>query len=470
MQSKQDQLQAHLFVVGRVVSALTRGEPDAAETPMRRFTTATLGSVVVAALLLVGFGVYGLVRPGSGTAWREPGTVIVEEETGTRYVLMDKVLHPVLNYASARLLLGSAAKVVQVPQRSLGGVPRGAPVGIPGAPDGLPDPTRLGGRQWTLCSAPAPDAAGSPAMRTTVSLDRARPLTSPSADQAVLVQTPGGAQYLVWHDTRLGIPDRAALVALGYGSADPWQVSDQWLSALPSGPALRAPAVPHRGKSGPRIRGQATRIGQVLSVGKGTGGPTSSYFLVLADGLAPLTGTQAALLLGDPASRQAYTNGQVTAVAVGASDAAAMPVSGQKVSEGALPLMPPALVGPLPDHPWTPCLRLVLGQDGVLATVRMGFTEDRSAADTGVVRVLVAPGGGMLAQSPATHGAPSSAVYLVTDLGVKYPLVSSGSAAALGYSDSPVVLVPAALLALLPTGPVLDPKAAEREPTFNGEH
>ena len=38
MQTRRDQVQAHAFVVGRMVSALVRAEPDAPFSPLRRFT------------------------------------------------------------------------------------------------------------------------------------------------------------------------------------------------------------------------------------------------------------------------------------------------------------------------------------------------------------------------------------------------------------------------------------------------
>ncbi|MFJ1561494.1 type VII secretion protein EccB [Streptomyces mirabilis] len=452
MQSKKDQLQAHLFVLGRVVSALTRGEPDAPETPMRRFTSAALGGILIAALVLGGFAVVGLLFPRTGTAWRNPGTLITDKNTGTRYVLDGDVLHPLLNYASARLALGGQAPQASVPTATLEAVRSGPAIGIPGAPDSLPAATRLDGHGWTLCAEPA-------ARTTTIAVDDARPLTPFAKDHALLVRVPGGTLYLAWHDQRMRIPDRATLAALGYGSAPAWPVSDVWVAALTAGPDLTAPQVPHWGDKGPRIAGHDTRAGQILAARSVTDGAEPDYFLTLTDGITPLTATQAALLLGDPRTRAAYPGGRIAAVPVTAADAAAAPAAPQQTPT-ALPPTPPPLVQPTYGRAQAPCVQLVLTAKGTLAAApRLGLSN-ASPADTspGSPRALLTPGAGVLAQAVTASATEPGPSYLVTDLGVKYPL-ASGAASALGYSTSPRAL-PAALLDLIPTGPVLDPKAA----------
>ena len=75
---------------------------------------------LIAALAVAGFAVLAIVAAGGGaTAWRKPGTLILDKQTGTRYVLAAGQLRPVLNYASARLLLGAKLTVDSVPTKSL---------------------------------------------------------------------------------------------------------------------------------------------------------------------------------------------------------------------------------------------------------------------------------------------------------------------------------------------------------------
>ena len=96
MQNRRDQVQAHSFVVGRLVSAMLRAEPDSPFTPQRRFSIGWVCGLIVAAC-----GVYGVIVPGGNTSWQEPGVLIVEKETGNRYVYVGEQLRPVANYTSA---------------------------------------------------------------------------------------------------------------------------------------------------------------------------------------------------------------------------------------------------------------------------------------------------------------------------------------------------------------------------------
>src|SRR5260370_4359724 len=148
MHSRRDQIQAHTFLVGRLVSALLQGEPDLAVPPTRRTPFGLVIGLLRAAVAVGGVAVLAILAPAGATGWRKPGTLIVEKQTGTRLVLLAGRLRPVLNFASARLLLGSTLTVDSVPSASLAGVPRGTAIGIVGAPDTLPDPGHPGGGLW----------------------------------------------------------------------------------------------------------------------------------------------------------------------------------------------------------------------------------------------------------------------------------------------------------------------------------
>src|SRR5207302_886191 len=78
-------------------------------------------------------------------------------------------------------------------------------------------------------------------------------------------------------------------------------------------------------------------------------------------------------------------------------------------------------------------------------------------------RVVVGGGHGALVRELPTPGAVAAGttVYLVTDEGTKYPVADSADVlGSLGYAGVTPVPVSAALLALIPTGPELDPQAA----------
>src|SRR5438874_8458277 len=104
MQSRRDQLHAYRFLTRRAVSAVVTGDPDVAESPMRRLSLTTISGVMIAIVVAAGAYVVGLLKPGSTNGWKNPGTIIVERETGARYILDSHgKLVPTLNYPSAVL-------------------------------------------------------------------------------------------------------------------------------------------------------------------------------------------------------------------------------------------------------------------------------------------------------------------------------------------------------------------------------
>src|SRR5262249_39874454 len=180
---------------GGVCRGRRGGERDLASPPLRRTPLGLVVGCILGLLAVGGFLVYGIIRPGGATGWQRPGTLIVDKGTGTRYVLAAGRLHPVLNYASAPLLLGAALTVDLVPSPALAGVPPGAPVGIPGAPDALP-PAGSGDIPWLVCAGQATDATG--ARVPVVSLR-----IGPAGDAAPQAAAPQAAEPL---------PDRQAVL------------------------------------------------------------------------------------------------------------------------------------------------------------------------------------------------------------------------------------------------------------------
>ncbi|MEV5957690.1 type VII secretion protein EccB [Streptomyces sp. NPDC051987] len=470
MAGRRDQAQAYRFLHRRQTASLLHGDPDGPDSSVRRLGTAMFSSLLVGALLLAGFGIFGLLAPGGATAWRNGKALIVEKGTGSRFIYAGGALHPVLNYTSARLLLGNGLTTSSVSASSLGTVPRGLPVGIPGAPEEIPGTGALLAAPWTACSVPANDAAGNvkPYVRLTLGPDGSAGTPLGQA-QALLVEAPDGTLYLVWNDQRFRIGPSYVPAALGYAAARPLGVGAAWLDTVPQGPDLAAPAVSDKGRPGPTVGGKRAKIGQVFSVtnvGSGT-----QHYLALADGLAPVTETQAALLLYAPHAAPAQS--------LTAAEASQAPVSSRRVTSG-LPPTPPGLID----------------STGEAVAVCAAFT-DTSGASTNVTittRVLTpdqlartpagtspaSPDGGPLADTvtvPSGHAALTRALptpgltggtlYLVTDLGVKYPLPDAAVLSSLGLAGVTPVPVPTGILSLLRTGPDLDPHdAAETVPVL----
>ncbi|MGQ5577572.1 type VII secretion protein EccB [Streptomyces sp. ZS0098] len=486
MQSKRDQVQAHSFMMGRLSSGLLTGDPDAPESPLGRTTRGVVFGVLFTVLIGAGTVVYGLLRPGGNDSWRDGRHLVVNRDTGARYLWTgtDGVLHPVRNYTSARLIGGADLPTEDVGTASLRDVPLGGPVGIPGAPDGLPEAGQLDNGAWNMCvtgpdgadpstSAAAPASAVDRAGATTLVAGAPVDTTDIAADRAVLVRGPDKTEYLVWRGSRLPLDEKSdARTALGYGSVEPVPVSAAFLDALAPGPALRSPDVPGRGGEGPELGGEPTRIGQVFEVS--VPGGEGSYHLLREDGLVPLTRLGAALALGDPATQKDAYQGESPEARTVGTDALRehQAEDAGRVDTAGLPDAPPA---PQSVPRGSALCAQVDGGDGgarigsVLAPLTGLAPVAVSAGTDAPVRqacvptdaTVVRPGHGALVRALHASGAAhAGTTYLVAENGVKYRVPAEDSLKALGYTTGDIDSVPAPLLATLPTGADLDPDAA----------
>lgn len=456
MPSRQDQLHSYQFTVQRAVAALVMRETDPAQSPFRRLAGAGLASVLVAVIGLGGFALYGLFA-GGGTGWRDSGAVIVEKESGARFVYREQQLHPVLNYASALLIIGAERpKTVLVSRRSIEGVPRGLPLGIADAPDSLPAPGRLSTAPWTVCSA-VPTEPGGAEPRSALLIGRDVTGGRALGDQGVLLRHPDGSLHLLWHQRRHLLRDiDRVLAALAATRERAVPVAPALLNTVPAGADLAPPAV--RGLGRPSVEVSGATVGDVYLVRNSGGG--RQYAVAERDGLAGITEFQAGLLLartgqGEP---EPMTLGRF----------AALPKLPDLVPTGptAPPTSPPRLAtvdgGAL-------CARV--GDDTGVREVRVGVTPpDLTAAARAVLpagrggvlvdQVVVEPGRGAVVESTAAPGASGGAVSVVTDLGRRYVLADRAVLGMLGYSDVRPVRLPAGLVSLVPAGSPLDPAAA----------
>ncbi|MER7416958.1 type VII secretion protein EccB [Micromonospora peucetia] len=456
MPSRQDQLHSYQFTVQRAVAALVMRETDPAQSPFRRLAGAGLASVLVSAIGLGGFALYGLFTGGSGKTWRDPGAVIVEKESGARFVYREQKLHPVLNYASALLIIGAERpKTVLVSRRAIGGVPRGLPLGIADAPDSLPASGRLSTAPWTVCSVAAAEADRSvprSALLIGVTAGEGRAL----GEEALLLRHPDGGLHLVWHQRRYLVRDpNRVLAALAATRARAVPVAPALLNSLPAGADLAPLALPAEGERSTRVSG--ARVGDVYLVRNSGGG--RQYAVALRDGLAGITELQAGLLLA--------RTGQGEPEPITLGRFAALPKLPDLAPTGptAPPTAPPRLA--VADGAGL-CARV--GDDGDVAEVRLGVrlpdlaaAPRTAAASGGGVRadhVVVEPGRGAVVEAVAAPGASGGSVSVVTDLGRRYVLAGGEVLGMLGYRDVRPVRLPASLVALVPAGATLDPAAA----------
>jgi Type VII secretion system ESX-1, transport TM domain B len=200
-------------------------------------------------------------------------------------------------------------------------------------------------------------------------------------------------------------------------------------------------------------------------------------------GLLPVSRTGAALVLGDPATGTAYPGVTVQARELSPAALASAAVLPAPAPMADAPPAPPALLAAQPRL--APCVRATAGAaagTAALVTAPAGSAVggpavggpavgspavggpgvgdvvdgpllDRDALTADLIAVR--PGGGLLARTMPAPGVGGAGLYLVTEPGVKYPVADTATAQALGYQDSAGVQVPASLLSLLPSGPVL---------------
>jgi ESX secretion system ATPase EccB len=448
MASRQDQLHSYQFTVQRVVSALVAGETDPARSPVRRAAGAIMAGVLLAAVTLAAGAVYGMLAPGHATNWRDGTSVIVERESGARYVWVGGQLHPVPNHTSALLVIGSAqAHTVSVARAALAGVPRGTPLGIAGAPDPLPPADRLLPAPWTLCSAKLGDGPADAVLYL------GRPPsggTELSESTGYLVTTPDGTDYLVWQHTRYRI-SRFALGALAWGAEDPTVVAPALVNSLAAGPDLAPPAVP--GPRGAPSQVPRAQIGQVVAETVPGGG--KQYAVALADRLAGVSELQAALLLAQSGMAELeLPPGDFTRYLTGP------------------PLTPTGPAAPPPRRP--DLARPHAAERGTCATAggtRDVFSYDVPVAADGVPVTPAAPAGGAVVPAVTAdrvvvqpgRGAVVSAagaLSVISELGIRYPVPGADVLGILGYGGVTPVVMPPALVSLLPVGPALDPTVA----------
>ena len=454
MARRTDQLQAYQFNTQRVISALVMRETDPRQSPLRRGVGAVFGGLMVAILVAAGFGIYGILTKVGSDGWKSNGSVVVEKETGASFVYLNGTLVPTLNLTSAMLAAGQPnPHVFRVASGSLGSVPRGNTVGIAGAPASLPAAARRVGLPWTMCASPG---ANDTISTTTLAVALAPEGGRSVVDEGVLVKdTKLRTTYLIWHNTRYLVRSAQNLVPALFGAVTAVPVTTAWLNTVALGADIGPITVGSAGAASP-IKGR--KVGDVLVAQTGSG---PQHYLVFDDGVAAITDLQRFII--GATSRVKPINVTLAEINAAARSTRLAPRSGLQ--------QPPTTVPPLaqPERGETVCLLTsaasspstvwvggtVAGLDGATPTISTS-ASGAALAD----RVLVPAGRVAVVRAMGAPDAPSGTYFIVTDLGIKYPVSAEPVLAMLGYPPTEAVDVPATLMARIPTGPTLDPAAA----------
>ncbi|MFI5805543.1 type VII secretion protein EccB [Streptomyces sp. NPDC051561] len=492
MASRRDELNAYAYAKRRLVAQFLRPSPTGSEEGAPRPLRAVLPGVLVGAVVLAGFGVWGMFDPAAPRNWRKPyENIIVARESTTRYVVLTTngkhKLHPVLNMASARLLVdGGDKKVVKVNDEILdrSGLERGATVGIPYAPDRVPERGEVGSRKlWAACTR-AQESGGRPRTTMFVLAERERDEVENGhrlrGGQLLYVATEDGRYVVDATGTAypIGTEDEVLLNQVVGARRVPQRVPKEWLRTLHRGSEIVVPDVPGAGRPSrvPGLRGHARTVGRVLATGRGGSAP---HYVVLAGRVVPVSPFVAYLLLNSKKLEHLGQGGSAEQVsrffAVGADFAP---------YEKSWPRYAPQPVAPARTTLCT-VLRSVDGTHGTIALSTWAAPDFPRPLPTGTASAYVTPGSGQYFRQISGTRTDTGPYFLLTDTGLRHSLQVGGFALAtdakpgggpdltsekvpkggraplktaqelLGYEGVKAAPVPAVWSSLLPTGPRL---------------
>ncbi|MFD6422841.1 type VII secretion protein EccB [Streptomyces sp. NPDC060198] len=506
MASRRDELNAYTFAKRRLIAQFVQPHPSGSEEGAPRPLRAVVPGTVVGVVILAVFGAWGLFKPVAPTGWDTPNeNVIIASESTTRYVVLKTngktQLHPVLNMSSAKLLLDpDKGKVINVAESELdsGKIPHGATLGIPYAPDRLPDGGDAGAaKRWAVCERPGEGgraiqkAAFVFAEREEKKTEGTQRLT---AGELMYVEGQDGVRHVVDAEGRAYTVDKAdelLLRTLVGERRTPQRVSSAWLATLHTGDPITFPIVPGTAGEDAGVGGDLDpaldKVGMVLEA---TSGTSTRKYVVLQGRVAPISEFTAKLLLS---SRDLIGLGQAgTAKAVSAAAIAPGPSFGddKKWPQDAPRAVNSASTTSGSRNTVCSVLRGVNGDTGATTLSTWAGTGFPATLPTGSSSAYVTPGSGQLFRQFKGSDTSTGYLFLVTDTGLRYAMQSNGDSAGgdsgigesgsakekaerlaeaqqaqtrLGYGKIDPAPVPAAWSEFLPTGPRLS-TAAARQP------
>ena len=442
------------FLLRRVEHAIVRRDTRMFDDPLQFYSRAVQAGVVIAVLICLGAALLAYFKP---LGKRGSDTLLVDRTTNQLYVVIpgSDHLRPVYNLTSARLVLGNAGTPVAVKSDELNRMPKGQPIGIPGAPYATP----VGGASstWTLCDTVTKPESVAPDVETSVIVQPLLPDASVGpirADKGVLVSFENDT-WLVTETGRhaIDLADRALTSAVGIpvtSKATP--ISEGLFNALPNAGPLVLPAIARFGE--PNTVGLPPNlvIGSVFMALTEDG---EQHFVVLPDGVARINGTTAAAL------RATNSFGLVTPPSVEASTVARI---AEQVYDSPLPDEPleislredaPTLCWAWQREPGdqAPKTTVITGRHLPIAPSVMSAGIHQIGGDA---TVYLDGGKYIRLQSPDPRYGES--LYYIDPQGVRYGLPDEETGGTIGLSAP--VTAPWQVVSLLVDGPVLSKQAA----------
>ncbi|KUJ64103.1 type VII secretion protein EccB [Streptomyces albus subsp. albus] len=512
MASRRDELNAYTFAKRRTVTAFLQPSATNTEEGPPRPIRAVLPSLIVGALVLAGFGAWGMIDPTAPKGWDEPGAhVIVGSASTTRYVVLvtdgKKQLHPVLNLASAKLLLEpEKSSVVTVKESAIdnGDIPRGPTVGIPYAPDRMPSADEAEKKKkWAVCEQPGGNSKTTQkavflfADRETDKVEGSQRL---HGSQVLYVQGKHDRYLVDPHGTRYRIggtgqdkPSAAEynllLRTLFADGAKPQSVTEDWLNTLSEGTDIQFPVVPGQigGDAGLPALGKANKVGMVLVA---TAGTSTQHYVVLPGKVARVSDFVAELLLSSSQLADLGQNNTPERV----HNADFTPDSKNFYGDRNWPTEAPRQTNSVEtteDSAARDTVCSILDGVGANGKPKLGTWAGRdypAAIVDGATSAYVTPGTGLLYRQITGSSTKTGLIFLVTDTGLRYQVQSNSDSGTdkskigdgekdqkqkggqeantaqkrLGYDGVTPLPIPANWSQFLPIGPRLDTNSARQ--------
>ncbi|OZF58147.1 type VII secretion protein EccB [Rhodococcus sp. 14-2470-1b] len=455
------QVGGYRFLVRRMEHALVRRDVRMLHDPMRSQSRALAVGLVIACIGLAGCAALALLRPQDKIG---DSAIVVGKESGAMFVRVDETFHPVLNLASARLVVGQADDPTIVKDSELANRPRGALVGIPGAPSSLPYDVDGTSVAWSVCDTVG--GAGSVAGTTVIAGDprRGDGIEQLQDTQAFLWET-GDGVFLVYDGVRAAIDlnDRSVVRALGLENTMPSGVSEALANTVPVVPPIAPPLIPRAGEL-PAYSLAGKTVGSVVKVVD----TEDRYYVVLSEGIQEVSVATAQLITFADSQGSPEIDSLTP-------DALSDAPSADSLAVKTFPRSRPSIVDresePVGCVAWLPqdapdggpTARLEFSSGRVLPLPDSARPVALAQADGGgpaADEVFVQPGSGGFVQT--TGISPTSVrrdgYFFVADTGVRYGVADADAAKALGFGAA--ASAPWQIVELLGVGPALSRDAA----------
>lgn len=445
------------FLLRRVEHAIVRRDTRMFDDPLQFYSRAATVGIVIAVLVCLGAVLLAYFKP---LGKRGSDNLLVDRDTNQLYVVLPGMgqLRPVYNLTSARLILGNSDRPVAVKSEELDRLPKGQPLGIPGAPYATPV-TSSSESLWAVCDTVIKPESVAPGVATSVLIT---PLALDSSvgpirtNQGMLISY-NDQDWLVTHAGRhaIDLSDRAVTSAVGIPvTARSTPISEGLFNALPNAGPWQLPDIPDGGAPNSVGLPPELVIGAVFRTDSGERG-REQHFVVLPNGVAKVNNTTAAAL------RATNSYGMISPPSVEPSAVARVV---EQVYNSPLPdtAMDVLLRDEAPALCWA--WQREAGDHGPKTTVIAGrrLPLPASALNTGIRQVsrdaTVHITGGQYIQVESPDPRYGESLYYIDPQGVRYGLPSPDTAVKLGLASPQSA--PWQVLSLLIDGPVLSENAA----------